>query len=651
MDKVHFIAENLTEDQLVELIEYHNRRYWELGEPEIPDYRYDELLRALEKLNPDHPLLEAVQAPQVATLGKVHHLIPMLSLDKAYSLEDVVEWAQKYIRSPREKLLIQPKYDGISARYDGRILATRGDGEDGENISDKLPLIELEAPGYRGPLDRETRGEIVIRTDDFRTIYSRVRRKGGGFYKNPRNAAAGIMSLKEIDDVRAQGARLTLVDYNLISHEIAFADLREAWPELVEEMELLPYPLDGIVIKLADAAYAESLGNTAHHPRGAIAFKFTNIRRESRLLDVEWSFGKNCLTPVATLEPVEIGGTTIIHASLHNVQNILDMGLEIGDRVVVERAGDVIPHIVESTPGENRRSAIITHCPDPECNTELIRRGPELCCPNPNCFETRLRRLVAAVKSIGIENLGEPNIRRMMKNLGVKTLRDIFELNRGDILKLDGFAAKSADNLLKELAKARNVQDFQLLASLNIPHIGLNMAKLILTHCDFAALRTLNAEQLAEFRGVGPERAAALVRELRDQAEFLDELLAVVTVTHSAPDTGRPKICFTGKMPEKREFYRVLAESHGYAPVDDVTGELAVLVAADPAEKSSKLTKAAKHGIRIVALADFLEELKNAPPPTAPPAPEPPRPESAKPIPPEPPPQAADDNHQLTFGF
>ncbi|MDD3886800.1 MAG: hypothetical protein PHI35_08005, partial [Victivallaceae bacterium] len=193
MDMQNFNIAELSLERLVELIEYHNRRYWELGEPEIPDARYDELMVALKNLAPDHPLLNQVYAPQVSGSGKIHHDTPMLSLDKAYSLAEVMEWAKKFARTPDEPLLVEPKYDGISAGYDGRILSTRGDGEWGEDITDKLALIELEAPGYTGPLDRPARGELVIRDDDFANLYSRIVKKGGGHYKNSRNAVAGLM--------------------------------------------------------------------------------------------------------------------------------------------------------------------------------------------------------------------------------------------------------------------------------------------------------------------------------------------------------------------------------------------------------------------------------------------------------------------------
>ncbi|MDD3035856.1 MAG: hypothetical protein PHO93_02970, partial [Candidatus Saccharimonadaceae bacterium] len=485
--------ENLSENEVASLIEYHDKRYWELGEPEISDEEYDFLTRRLEKLNPDHPLLLRIGAPSVAGTGKVRHKKPMLSLDKAYSLEELLEWAKKYARRPDEEFIIQPKYDGISANFDGSVLATRGDGEEGENITDKMPLIELESVTYKGLLNRPARGEIVIRNDDFKTLYSSIIKKDGKPYKNSRNAVAGIMGLKDISDMRRQNAKLTLVDYEMISEKVIFSEFKERWPSILENLENLPYPMDGLVIKLADDKYSESLGFTAHHPRGQIAFKFSGVRKTTKLLNVEWSFGKNCLTPVAELEPVEIGGITIRHATLHNAQNIKDKDIKIGDFVTVERAGDVIPYVVNAEPGETRKESIIEKCPC--CNAELFFDKPELRCTNPDCFETRLQRLLAAVKNIGIERLGEPNIKRMMTKLNVRTLRDIFNLSFDQIMTLDGFKEKSANNLVSEIKTARNTSDFQLLASLNIPGIGKNLAKSILTNYTLDELRKLDVEK------------------------------------------------------------------------------------------------------------------------------------------------------------
>ena len=606
MDTQNLKFDTMTASEAAELLRYHNRLYWELNEPEISDAEFDLIYEKLRELAPDHPALNEIHTPEVDSRGKVRHSSPMLSLDKAYSLSALLEWAGKYARSADEKILVEPKYDGISARFDGKVLVTRGDGEFGEDITDKLPLIELEAPGYVGELDRPARGELLIREDDFSTIYRNIRKKDGSFYRNSRNAVAGIVGLKDISSMLMQHAKITLADYSLYSYEVKFSELESRWEELKEQLAALPYPQDGIVLKFADEMFRKSLGNTAHHPRGEIAYKFTNIRKTTKLVGVEWSFGKNCLTPVALLEPVEISGTTIRRASLHNVQNILELGVMIGDEVVVERAGDVIPYISAVTPGSERKSPLINKCPS--CGAELTQVGPELVCTGTDCPETSLQRLCAAVRNLGIERLGEPTLRRIMEKFGVRRLSQLFELKVKDILQLEGFAQKSASNLVGEISKARTVKDYQLLASLNIPHIGLNMARQLLRTLTIEQLRSMGEEELSLLDGVGPERARALVEQFSVQKEYLDELLAALTVTRG-DETGAgasKSVCFTGKMPEKRSYYEHLASENGYTAVDSVTKELSLLVAADPSASGGKLDKARKFNVKIISLDEFL---------------------------------------------
>ena len=600
-----FEPEKMTISQLEEQIKYHDQRYWDANAPEISDADYDRLVEALRKLDPGHELVNLVHAVTVESSGKVRHAEPMLSLDKAYSLEAVLEWANKYARSPREILLVEPKYDGISAGFDGTILATRGDGDTGENISDKLPLIELEAPGYTGKVDRPARGEIIIRNDDFRNLYSTIRKKGGGTYKNSRNAVAGIMGLKDISEMLAQKAKLTLVDYRLISTQVTLEELPRRWEELKLELAELPYPMDGIVLKFADEEFRRSLGSTAHHPRGEIAYKFTNLKCRTTLVGIEWSFGKNCLTPVAQLEPVDLSGITIKRASLHNAQNIEDMQIMIGDTVTVERAGDVIPYISASSPGLFRSSPWITKCPS--CGTALSRRGPELCCTNRDCPETVLFNLLAAVRNFGIERLGEPTLRKLMEKFHITKLHEILTLTADDLMQIEGFKERSAGNLAREISKSRQAPEANIIAALNIPNVGINIAALLLENYSISELRALDEDTLSAIPGIGPERAGAIVETFASGGEDIDRLLAVTTPLRQQNSSGdAPTICFTGKMPEKRSFYENLAKSRGMRPVDTVSSTLSYLVAADPASGSSKLKAAAKFNVTILSLDEFL---------------------------------------------
>ena len=598
--------------QLAELISYHDKLYWQNNTPEISDQEYDRLVEALRKLVPDHPLVTRINAVSVDSSGKVRHKTPMLSLDKAYSLEELLEWANKYARSKEELLLVEPKYDGISASFDGTILSTRGDGETGENISGKLPLIELESPNYTGKVNRPARGEIIIRNDDFAAIYSHIQKKGGGTYKNSRNAVAGIMGLKDISEMLYQGAKLTLVDYTLISKSVKLCDLKEQWEDLKASLADLPYPMDGIVLKIADQSYRDSLGATAHHPRGEIAYKFTNSSAVTTLIGIEWSFGKNCLTPVAQLNPVDLSGITIKRASLHNAQNLEDMQIMIGDTVTVERAGDVIPYISACVPGAERRSPWISNCP--ACDAELVRRGPELCCSNPECPETLLCNLLASVRNFGIERLGEPTLRKLMESFNIRALHELLTLTAADLLKLEGFQQRSAANLANELAKSRDTTEANIIAALNIPNVGINIAALLLEKYSLAELRRLDAETLAAIPGIGPERASAIVATFERKQPELDQLLAIVNCRQpDRSDADLPTICFTGKMPEKRSFYEKLARERNLRPVDSVNASLSILVAADISGSSSKLTAARKHNVKILSLEEFLSQTPENP--------------------------------------
>jgi len=330
-------------------------------------------------------------------------------------------------------------------------------------------------------------------------------------------------------------------------------------------------------------------------------------------------------------------------ATLHNVQNVIDMQLCIGDHITVERAGDVIPCIVASSPGENRRNALIDACP--ACGTALLRKGPELVCPNPACPGTHLQRLSAAVKALDVENLGESTLKKLISVCGVRHLKDLFRLTAADLLRLEGFAEKSASNLLRELQRVRKLPEYQLLTALNIPNVGPNIAKVLLKELDFRQLREASFDTLSAIPGIGPERAKAIRAAFAERADEIDELLGALTLIRedNAGTAALPTVCFTGKMPEKRSFYETLARERGYEPADSVTSNLTLLVAADVNDSSSKLVKARKLGIKILSLEGFLASPPPAPP--APAGPPPPgageeQPELFAPEPPQPPPPA-----------
>ena len=603
----------LSVSELEQLVRHHDYLYWDKATPEISDDDYDCLIRLLAEKDPDNPILARVNAPAIASAPSIHHKKPMLSLDKVYSFEELESWLYKTIRTPKEPLLVQPKFDGISVLWNEGILSTRGNGFEGKIVTDKVPLIDLERTKSRIPLsqykDSSVLGELLIRTDDFQNKYNSIVNANGKTFKNSRNAIAGIMSLKDISSMLEQNARLSLVEYSAFSFHSSAETLKDDWNGILESIEALPYPMDGIVIKLADISYSESLGNTVHHPRGQIAFKFSGVRKTTKLLKVNWSFGKNCLTPVAEFNPIDINGTTIRHATLHNLQCVLNRDIHVGDFVTVERAGDVIPKIIDSSPGESREECIITNCPC--CGAELEIDLPELRCVNPECLETRLQILLAAVRNIGIERLGEPSLRKMMTKLHVRTLTDLFNLSQFDIYSLDGFKGISTLNLYNEIQSAKTVLDYQLLSALNIHGIGPHIAKSILHDYSFSELRTLSETELSKISGVGEERASALKKTMDEQSAYLDELLSCVTLISEKKSKDGLQICFTGKMPEKRSWYEQIAINAGYMPVSSVGESTSLLITSEPNHVSAKVSNAKKYHVPIQSLDLWLESVKN----------------------------------------
>lgn len=607
-------------DSLAQQIDYHNRLYFIKAAPEISDFQFDELTEQLRALDPENPVLLRLYATENS--DKIKLRTPMLSLDKAYSLEAVLAWAEKVVRDENEMFLIQPKYDGVSAFYDGHYLMTRGDGMIGENITDKLPLVEFVSTDFQAKRSSEIRGEIVISNDDFVYKWSSILRKDGSCYKNQRNAVAGILGLKDITEMsyifELEKTHLKLLDYNEYSFELSFKNLKEKWLDVEAKIKQLSYPLDGIVVKLKDLIYSQSLGCTAHHPRGQIAYKFTNPKAETKLLNIQWFCGKHSLTPVGEVEPVSLGGTTICNVTLHNAQNVIEKDIQIGDYVEIERAGDVIPYVKSVRTGEVRRSGLIELCPS--CGTPLIRKSVDFVCPNENCAGTQLQRLLAAVKQLEIEELGEPTLLEMQQILQVHHLSDLLKLTVNDLLRLKGFAERKAFKLYDQLQRARSILPAQFLASLNIQGIGPNLATLILKNMSLQQLRHATYESFiigegskakSVIPGIGPERARTMIEHLAENSDMIDELLGVISLKESdLMQRDLPTICFTGKMPEKRAYYEALASKNGYKVVDSVNANLTLLVRSDALEFSSKVEKAEQFGVSVITLDQWFQTIK-----------------------------------------
>lgn len=613
-------TEMATEQELASRIAELNKQYWEKGIADITDTAYDSLVEELRAMNPEHPLIKKLEAPVVLSSGKVRHSVPMLSLAKAYSLQEIMDWATSCELSLDTELLVQPKYDGISADWSSGVLSTRGDGDVGENITDKLPIVKT--VNRDGVSDLYTsadfRGELLMSQDVFKNRFQpNITSKTGTTYKTVRNCVAGIMGSVDSSDLLGKmerhGAFLHLVDYRTYEIRVLLKNLQACWKDIEEhfvKFSLDQYPCDGIVIKVKDEVVFSKLGTTAHHPKGAVAFKFQNQSKMTRIVDVEWGAGKKVLTPTAVLEPVVLGGVTIDHATLHNYKNVVDNDIQIGDEVCLERSGDVIPYVASTTPGDTRKPIELSSCPF--CDWPVHMEGVDLVCLNPNCPEVRVQRLVASAAAFDIDTLADKTIRKLISQFDVKTMYDIFMLTRDDLAKLDGFGSKSAENLHNNLMAARTIEDWKVLASFNIEGIGKTLSKAILAKHTLPELVCLCEQAMMDIDGLGSVRAHLIKQFFNKEYNYVTDLLTVLTLKETKQEPLkelRPSVCLTGKMQQKRSYYVQLAFKHGIPVTENVTSSCSLLVTAEPDRVSAKITKAKKLGIPIVTIDEWLTTL------------------------------------------
>lgn len=593
-------------DELVSEIIKHDKLYWEKSDPIISDIDYDKLVNELKMRDPSNELIVKVHTP-LSNGKKIHHKIPMLSLDKVYSFQDLVKWCRKVARSKSELFRNEVKYDGVSGDLRNGVLATRGDGIVGEDVSDKLPLIKV----FSTIGSKNVRGEILFTKSSFEKNKNLVVRKGGEVYKNERNAVGGILNRDDVD--YNVGKVLTLVDFRYMGVLLNLDDIENLGEEGIRMTERhiksLDYPADGLVFKIADPDYAQQLGSTRHHSKSEIAFKFANPFAFSKLKGITWSVGKHTITPIGNIEPVEVSGVIIQNVNLHNMKNIRDMDIHIGDELKIERAGDVIPFAAGVSQGQERTYIDITKCP--ACESSVKYEEPEMVCVNPYCPGKHLVTLMDAVIRIGIERLGEPTLKKMIHTLSVYDLLDIFNLTKSQIILLEGFAESSTNNLFDEIKKVKDngVFEWQILSSINLEGIGRSLSADLLEGRSLENIRKYTTDQFEAIQGIGPERSKVLFNGLKDNQEYIDRLLKILPIRNVEPKEDLMKICFTGKFPETKSYYYDLVKNKGYDIWEKVTKDLDILVVADPNKGSGKQKKAEKLGIKVVSIEDLLNNL------------------------------------------
>ena len=553
-------AINTRIQHLREEIRFHSHRYYVLNRPLIGDGQFDALvdeLRALEQahpelITPDSPTQRVGEQPAEG-FQKVEHPAPIMSLDKATSREELNAWHARVSKllpeaTPSLSYVVEPKLDGLTVvlHYrDGRFVlgATRGDGQVGENITANLrtlPTLPLRIPvnseGPEPPTYLVVRGEVLIYLEDFEALNAALAEAGGAQFANPRNAAAG--SLRQLDPKITAQRPLRLLTYSIVISEPpppatqtetlatlksfgfpipdeveTFSDLDEAatyCESMIDRRDALSYEADGLVVKINDLQVQEALGAVGGRPRGQIAFKFPAQEAITKLERVEFSVGRTgVITPTAVLTPVPIAGVMVSRASLHNFDAIAERDIRIGDHVVVKRAGDVIPYvsgpIVDARDGDETPITPPTVCPS--CGEPVVHPEGEIAyyCINTTCPTQLVQKLTYFAALMDIEGIGERTAIQLVDRGLVHDPADLYGITKEQLLELEGFADKKADNLLAAIASSRAQPFERVLAALGIRGVGGTVATLLTGRFpSLSALESASAEDIAGVEGLGP---------------------------------------------------------------------------------------------------------------------------------------------------
>ena len=618
-----------TEKQLVERIVELRDAYW-AGEAKVSDAEYDALIEKLRTINKNNPLLNSIETGVIH--GKtVKHIVPMLSLKKVYSKEELYAWMKSVARNENESFLIQPKYDGISCHCDHETYSTRGDGNVGQDITEILvglhAAIEFEKDAniVNKP---DFYGEIVIKNSDFNTVYKNIHNNAGNTFKTQRNAVAGIFGVDDYNFYANQGAKVTLVDYDKYSFPCSLKEFDLKWDIVSQIISKLDYPMDGIVVKLADKNYSRMLGNTEHHPRGNIAFKFENISKWTVMKDVIWGMGKGQITATAVFEPIEINGVKISKAVIPMASEVLPSivngDFTVGTKLLVERAGDVIPHIVKVETNRAENPFALSNCP--WCGEKLVVDKTSVSCVNPMCKERAIQSIYYSLVTLGCKNVGEAIVREIyniskFRNSTVQfpdTIKDFIDFatsneGREAIKNTPGYGNVSANNIYRELMQIKNNTATNVLASLNIPNLGKKLAGLLIDK--YKTIDNLFSDntsymEILNLPGVGEIMADRIYKHISsiEYREYVKQYASWFIFEQPIENVSvaKGKVCFTGAMMYERKKMFDIARKAGFEPIDSVTKDCGLLVMADVNSTSTKAVKARKLGIKIMTDKEFV---------------------------------------------
>lgn len=664
-------------EELRSVLRFHEHRYYILNDPLITDGEYDKLYKLLEKTEQEHPELITADSPtQRVAKGltkdfpSAHHLVPMLSLDNSYNSDDLIDFDRKVKELSGLSAIeycVEPKFDGgsISVIYENDMLvrgATRGDGVEGDEVTTNIKQIRslpLSAKfSAYGIQQIEIRGEVLINKNNFAKYNKQLVEEGYAPLANPRNAAAGSLRIKDSKEVAKRNLEAFVyhvsyfsvlkgekIPVELTTHSGSLELLWELGfrsPEKekrvfknIDEVitycadfevgrDNLPYEIDGMVIKVNSIELQDKLGMTSHHPRWAIAYKFKARQATTKLIDVEYQVGRTgAVTPVAKLEPVPVGGVTVSSISIHNEEYIREKDLCIGDSVLIERAGDVIPQIVKSLTdvrtGNEKKINFPRTCP--VCNSELFKEEEEAVwrCINIECQAQVVERMIHFVSkdAMDIRGFGDANVRKFYELGWLKDIPGIYNLEFGKMTGMEGFGQKSIDNLQTAIEKSKTQPLHRLLYALGIRFVGETTAKTLARSVSHLLdLKKFSLEDLQNLEDVGPKVAGSIQHFFSNSSniEMLEKLekIGLQLNNNKKEDssggnfTGQTFL-FTGTLPTlKRSDAEAMAEANGGQILSGVSTKLNYLVVGEDA--GSKLEKAKKiNSVKIISEEEFLK--------------------------------------------
>lgn len=667
-------------DELRNVLRFHEYRYYVLNDPLISDFEYDQLFKELEKIEKENPKLITNDSPtqRVAKdltkfFPTVQHLVPMLSLENSYNSDDLLDFDRKAKELTGLKEIeycVEPKFDGgsISLIYENDFLsrgATRGDGVEGDEITTNIKQIRsipLSAKfSEHGISQVEIRGEVLINKNNFAKYNQQLIEQGLPPLANPRNAASGTLRIKDPAEVSKRNLEAFVYHisyYTLLkgkkipdglkNHsasidmlwELGFRSPQkekkafkgiEPVIKYCNEFELkrdtLPYEIDGMVIKVNDFALQDKMGMTTHHPRWAIAYKFKARQATSKLLNVEFQVGRTgSITPVAKIQPVPIGGVTVSSVSLFNEDVIKEKDLMIGDTVLVERAGDVIPYIVKSLTDVRKGNEKKIHFPKncPVCNSKLFKEEEEAAwrCINIECPAQVVERIIHFVSkdAMDIRGFGDANVRKFYELGLLKDIPGIYNLDFKKISEMEGFGQKSIDNLQQAINASKTQPLNRVIFALGIRYVGETTAKTLARTVDHLLdLKNFSPEQLLSLEDVGPKVAGSIHQFFsnKENTKMLEQLekqgLRLKNEKKELAKGGNLtgiSFLFTGTLPTlKRSEAETMVEQHGGQIVGGVSAKLNYLVVGEDA--GSKLEKAKKiNTVKIISEEEFLKMLQ-----------------------------------------